>query len=235
MNITRFFPVHICIRRYHLILFVVCALLITRVSMFSSHEKKWYPYTVVLTFDDGPHPFYTLKLLDILSRYHIRATFFLVGKQIEKYPDLALAIAEEGHEFGNHTYHHYNLTTISPKTIINELKKTQHALNASTGKKMVWFRPPGGKYNDRVIHVAESCGYTMVLWDVEPRDHLPMDPDTLLNNILRNTSDDNIILLHSGIDTTVACLPRLIEALRERGFRFVTVSERIASRQKADF
>jgi len=228
MNIRALLPLHIRILRYQCIVCMVCFLLFTSISMFSSHEEQWHPYTVLLTFDDGPHPYYTRKLLDILKEHHVHATFFLVGKQIEKYPDLAQAIARDGHEFGNHTYNHYNLTTLSTSEIIKELEQTRHALGKSTGKNTRWFRPPGGNYNDRVIHTARSCGHTMVLWDVMPRDHLHVEPDTLLHHVLQNTSDGDIILLHSGIDSTIACLPRLIEALQSRGFHFITVSERTA-------
>lgn len=193
--------------------------------MFSSSETTWQPYTAALTFDDGPHPFYTYKLLEIFEKYNIKVTFFLVGKQIDKYPELVQAISAKGHEIGNHTYNHLNLTKLTLPDIHDELYRTHQSLRTTCNREARWFRPAGGNYNDLVIQTARSLGYSMALWDVAPLDHMHLSPDILFNKIIADTTDGAVVLLHSGIDTTLMCLPRIIENLRARGFRFMTISE----------
>lgn len=228
MKCNHLLPGNIRILRYQAILCIVFLLLLSAISMFSSNEQSWKPYTIALTFDDGPHPFYTYKLIDICNRYNVKVTFFLVGKQIDKYPDLAKTIIQNGHEIGNHTYNHYNLTKISPQEVLSEINKTHLASLRACDQAPRWFRPPGGHHNKRIIQLARSIGYSLALWDYAPFDHVEQPPDILFNKIINNTSDGNIILLHSGINATLANLPRIIEHFQARGFKFITVSESMA-------
>lgn len=222
------------ILRYHVIIGLVGIFMFLSPAMFSGEEKTWYPYTAALTFDDGPHPRYTRALIHLLEKYHVRATFFLVGQQVRKYPDLVRELVKHGSEIGNHTYHHYNLTRISSGKIIDELEMTNTLIEEYGGVRTTYFRPPGGNYDKRVTGISEMLGYTMALWDVMPHDHIPQEPASIAQKILDNTSDGNIILLHSGIDPTLACLPGVIEQLHARGFRFVTVSEIMAIKAQVD-
>ena len=106
---------------------------------------------MALTFDDGPFPIYTTLLLDTLDRLHLTATFFLIGEQVEQYPYFAQAIARAGHEIGNHSFHHPNLTQLAAQAVEDELRRTQEVITAVTGQTPRYFRPPGGDYNDTVL------------------------------------------------------------------------------------
>lgn len=180
---------------------------------------------IALTFDDGPHPSYTLKLLEILKRYRIKATFFLVGKMAEKYPDLVKAEVEAGHSIGNHTYHHVNLTKIPEWKVATEIKACGEVLKAITGRAPHLFRPPGGDYSKRVTEDAEALGYIMVLWTDNSDDCVRPGKNVIEEITLDRIGNGGIILMHDGIQQTLDVLPRIIEYLRKRGYRFVTVDE----------
>ncbi len=185
---------------------------------------------VALTFDDGPHPYFTENILEIISKYNIKATFFLVGIQAEKYPQLVKLLAEnERCKIGNHTYSHKNLTKLSDLEILNELKTTQEILNSISGKKNVisYFRPPGGHYNDKVLNIADKLNLKIVLWSIFTNDHSEkITEKELISKITASlSSDKEIILLHSGSITTLKCLPKIIEILKEKNYEFVTIDE----------
>ena len=180
---------------------------------------------VALTFDDGPHPRYTEKILEILKQNGVPATFFLVGKQMERYPDLVRKIARDGHEIGNHTYSHPDLTTLTKMELTAELKKTGDLAESITSEKMRYFRPPGGHYNPAVVETAEELGYKMALWTVFPKDHASPPVNVIEERVLKEVKPNGVVLLHSGIENTLRALPDLIVALRKEGFRFVKLSE----------
>ncbi|MFH1379857.1 MAG: polysaccharide deacetylase family protein [bacterium] len=230
MRIKNILHFKIRILRYHVIIFIVCALLFSSLSMFSSQEKSWFPYTIALTFDDGPHPGYTDQLIRMCNKYNIKVTFFVVGKQADKYPELLKMIDENGHEIANHSYSHSNLTFLTSQAVISELTQTHNAVTRVVNRQPRYFRPPGGNYNAQVVEAALSTGYEMVLWEVAPLDHLQQDSVVIAGKILENASDGDIVLLHSGMDPTIECLPHVIEELKNRGFRFVTVSEALLLR-----
>ncbi len=178
-----------------------------------------------LTFDDGPHPGQTERLLSILKEAHVRATFFVVGKQAELYPYLLKKIAQDGHELANHTYSHRNMKTLSDQEISEELEKTETLVSAATGKKMKYFRPPGGQYNSQVVAAAKARGYEMVLWSIFPQDHTNPPSALIRSRILGGAHKDGIVLLHSGVENTLETLPELIRTLKRRGYVFETVAQ----------
>ena len=180
---------------------------------------------IALTFDDGPHRAYTPRLLEVLRREHVPATFFLVGFQAEAQPDLVRSIAADGHEIGNHTYHHVSLPKIDVISAADEIKACGKVIQRITGRAPHLFRPPGGQYTPEVQQVAEALGYTNVLWTADPGDYASPGTQTIFDRTLRGTRNGGILLLHDGIDQTIDVLPTLIEALRAKGFRFVTVDE----------
>lgn len=184
-------------------------------------------HQVALTFDDGPHPDTTPELLSILRRYHVKATFFVVGAMARRYPALLKAIAADDHEIANHTYRHTNLMRkgISPEEICCELKACGLAVREITGKTPRYFRPPGGNYNPQVLKLIRACGYTTVLWTYNPADYTEPGEDRIVRRVTFHAVNGGIYLLHDGYPQTVACLPRIIEDLQARGFRFGTVSE----------
>lgn len=180
---------------------------------------------IALTFDDGPHPVYTLQLLGILRRMHTPATFFVVGKQVEKNPALVQLEVAEGHEVGNHTYDHVNLTVIPPELIAYELDECNAAIKKATGSSARFFRPPGGDYNGDVIRDASQRGYITTLWTNDPGDFMRLPSDVILKRSLDHLENGAIILLHDGIPQTMQILPQLITEARKRGYQFVTVSQ----------
>jgi peptidoglycan/xylan/chitin deacetylase (PgdA/CDA1 family) len=180
---------------------------------------------VALTFDDGPHPDFTPKLLDVLKRYGARATFFVVGEMAEKAPDLVRAETAAGHSVANHTYHHVNLTKIPWESVATEIKACGDVVQAITGTAPHLFRPPGGDYNRRVAEAAEALDYTMVLWTDNPGDYESPGRKAIVNKVLRNLSSGGIVLMHDGVQETVDVLPQILEYLKQKGYQCVTVDQ----------
>ncbi|HEY3378485.1 MAG TPA: polysaccharide deacetylase family protein [Armatimonadota bacterium] len=180
-------------------------------------------HTVALTFDDGPHPLYTPQLLDILDRYQVKATFFVVGKMAERYPDLIRAEVAGGHQIGNHTYHHINLTKIPRAQVHAEWLACNDVVQAIQGSAMRFCRPPGGDYNATVINAAMTSGLTTVLWTDDPGDYAQPGDAIIEARVYRQISNGGIILLHDGEMQTIQVLPRILERLQKEGFAFETV------------
>ena len=195
------------------------------------------PGTVVLTFDDGPHPQYTGEILDILKREGVKATFFVTGAQSSKYPSIVQRIANEGHEIGNHTFSHPDLTKLSDSLIRLEITATQRLIQVLTGKPPVLMRPPytaddmGYTIPEaHVVEIADSLGYKAVGANLNPEDWQGISAEAIVERVLRKVDAGNgsVIELHdAGGDRsqTVKALPVLIQALRSRGLRFVLASE----------
>ncbi len=196
------------------------------------HQGAGKPNQVALTFDDGPSP-YTPQILDILARYHVRATFFLLGKQCEAYPKLVRRILAEGHTIGSHTYTHHNLNESSAEQIILELNATQRLFEWLTGKSSLLFRPPynADSYPQNIADVrplalAGSMGYLSVCESVDLEDWERPPPSVLLERLRERRTLGNVILMHDGggdRSGTVEALPRIIEYLRARGDKIVPV------------
>lgn len=185
---------------------------------------------VALTFDDGPHPQYTPKLLAILRQYKVPATFFVVGEMAEKYPDLVKAELADGNLVANHTYHHVNLTKIPAKYVATEIKACGEVVQSITGRAPRLFRPPGGDYNRHVAEVADALGYTIALWTDDPGDYASPGTKIITDRLLARVSNGGIILIHDGVQQTIDVLPAIIQTLQGKGFRFVTLDE--MSRQR---
>ena len=192
-----------------------------RKIMHGSEARK----TVALTFDDGPHPKTTLALMAILRRYGIHATFFVVGKMAERYPELVRAEYRFGHIIGNHTFHHLNLTHVPPRDILTEWLACNLVVKSIIGIDPAFCRPPGGDVNANVIHAAQAAHMTTVLWSADPADYANPGEEVIINRILARLGNGGIILLHDGPPQTVAMLPRLIEILESRGYTFQTIPE----------
>ncbi len=188
---------------------------------------------IAITFDDGPHPAYTPRILDILRRYNAKATFFLVGMLAEKYPDLVRAEWQAGHAIGNHTYHHVNLTKIPGGYVASEIEACGDVLGDILGKKPHLFRPPGGDYNSAVAQVAAAMRYRMVLWTDDPGDYASPGQRVIYNRVIDDASPGGIVLIHDGIEQTIAVLPKIITTLRLQGYKLVTVDQLMRDKQQA--
>jgi peptidoglycan-N-acetylglucosamine deacetylase len=181
--------------------------------------------TIALTFDDGPHTDCTPKLLDILRREGVKATFFVVGSEVDKHPKLLLDEVLAGHEVANHTYHHLRLPTIPAQHVESELLDGAEAIRHATGTTTRLYRPPGGEYDREVIAATKKLNMVMVLWTDDPGDYTEPGAKVIERRTLQDVSNGSIILLHDGVQQTVDILPDLIHRLKGRGFRFVTCSE----------
>lgn len=189
-----------------------------------------------LTFDDGPDGIYTPRVLDQLKRYGVRATFYLVGKRAAARPDIVQRIVREGHEVGNHSWDHAELTRLDERRIHLELFQTHQTLVRLTGRPVRTFRPPYGALDDRVLREARAIGYATVLWNVDSLDwKRGMTRDDVLHNVLPAVRNGSIILMHSAggkgedLSNTVEALPLIIKTLRGQGYRLVTISELLAT------
>lgn len=182
---------------------------------------------IALTFDSAPSE-YSERLLDILAEKKVPATFFVLGTHIAKYPELVARMAAEGHEVANHTWDHKILTGLSPQQIHDELEKTDEALEKLTGHKPTLMRSPQGRTNDAVHRVCRELGLAEVLWSVTAKDYTTNDSELIEKRVLKQATRDGIVLLHDLYPGTVPAVPGIIDALRERGYVFVTVPQLLA-------
>ncbi|HEY3416079.1 MAG TPA: polysaccharide deacetylase family protein, partial [Armatimonadota bacterium] len=181
---------------------------------------------VALTFDDGPNPLYTPSILAELKRYNAHATFFLVGKMVQLYPDLATQIMGEGHELANHTYTHPNITKLSKNEVIAEVLRNRTMIKDVTGVQTYLFRPPGGNIDAAVTRQLRQLDYNIIYWDINAGEFRKFTPEEQAAQILSHVRDGSILLLHNGpIDGTLNILPTLLTQLSRRGYTFMTVSE----------
>ncbi|MFI8201617.1 polysaccharide deacetylase family protein [Streptomyces sp. NPDC085937] len=183
---------------------------------------------IALTFDAGPSE-HSARLLDILKEEQVPATFFLLGERhIDTYPELVRRMAAEGHELASHTWTHRILTDLEPDEIRRELVRTNEEIERLTGRRPTLMRPPQGRTDDTVHEVSRELGLAEVLWSVTAKDYRTSDSDLITRRVLDQSSRDGIILLHDLYDGTVPAVPGIIDALKARGYVFVTVPQLLA-------
>lgn len=186
------------------------------------------PY-VAMTFDDGPHPQNTPRLLDMLRERNIKATFYVIGRNVDLYPALTRRIVAEGHEIGNHTYTHRNLTTLSADAVRTEFNKTRDAIAKAAGVQPRTMRPPyGALRQDQRQWIHSEFGYPTILWSVDPRDWQRPGPSVVTSRILAGTTPGGIVLAHDLHAPTVDAMPATLDGLLRKGYKFVTVSQLLA-------
>lgn len=193
---------------------------------FGSREKK----VIALTFDDGPHPKETNQVLDVLKKYDVKATFFIAGKHANWYSEPLVRANKEGHEIGNHTFNHPDISSLSSEQIETEILKCEEILIKLTGKKPTLFRPPYGSYRkEELAKLAQKHNYKIVLWStIDARDWQNPQASKIAETITSKVKNGDIILLHDyATDNTVEALDILIPNLIKKGYKFVTVSELI--------
>lgn len=185
-------------------------------------EKK-----VAISFDAAWGSDYTEELLSILEKYNVKTTFFLVAFWIDKYPDMVKRIDECGHEIGNHSAKHPNMSQLSEERIKEELTITSNKIVEITGKKDVLFRPPFGDYNNRVMKAAKSLGYYVIQWDVDSLDYKDYGKRAIIDRVLNKVKDGSIVLFHNNATYTAEALPTILENLQNSGYQIVPISELI--------
>jgi len=229
----------------------------TATDLFTSEKYDSYPLSyhidqlgaapkkLALTFDDGPDPTWTPKILDVLKEKNVPATFFVIGLDANKWPQLLRREYDEGHEIGNHTYTHpdWENPNLSPTEIRWQLNLTERLIESIVGTKSILFRPPFGidhepEYAEEVAHLptAQDMGYLIIGQKVDPNDWsqespgVPISAEKIVENVLQEAPKGNIVLLHDGggnRSQTLAALPRIIDTLRDQGYQFVSVADLI--------
>lgn len=180
---------------------------------------------VALTFDDGPHPTSTPKLLQILKEEDTVATFFVVGFMAKKHPELVWAINKNGHAVANHSYSHATLTHISLVEVMTEYRATNEVIKRITGVEPRYCRPPGGKFSPDVLRVSTQLGLTTTLWTNDPADYASPSPEVLYDRLMSRLTPGCIVMLHDGPQNTINALPRFIQSAKAAGYRFVSLDE----------
>ncbi|PKL44919.1 MAG: polysaccharide deacetylase [Candidatus Riflebacteria bacterium HGW-Riflebacteria-2] len=189
---------------------------------------------VALTFDDGPTGEYTDSILTVLADYKVKATFFVTGREVEENLAPARQIVEQGHELGNHSYSHSRLIFKWPATIRHELEKADVAIRSAGYQGQINFRPPYGKKLFVLPWCLAQMGKTTVMWDIEPETfpEVAASADLIVEHVIQRVQPGSIILLHlmyKSREESRKALPKLIEALKQQGYRFATVTELLSS------
>ncbi len=191
---------------------------------------------IALTYDDGPNDPHTLKLLEVLAKHNVRATFFMIGRYVRQRPDIAREVAQQGHLIGNHTFTHPRLIFVSTMRTRTEIVDCRHALQEAVGKHSNLFRPPFGGRRPATIRVARELGLETVMWNLSSHDWKGAPAAELEKKVVRRIRGGDIILLHdgghraSGTDRaqTVMATDNLIRRYKDEGYEFVSVEEMLA-------
>lgn len=181
-----------------------------------------------LTFDDGPWPRYTEEVLAVLAKEEVKATFFMVGRQVYRYPNLVRRIRDEGHSLGNHTQGHAYLSKATPDAVRKQIAEGQTAIQKTAGVKAGWFRPPGGSMTPSVGREVSRYGMRVAMWTVDPQDWRRPPVGIIVQRVIAETKPGAVILLHDGGGeraNTVEALGPIIRELKKQGYTFVTLDE----------
>lgn len=179
---------------------------------------------VALTFDDGPHPEYTPKLLDALKERGVKATFFLIGKNAKVHPEIVKRIADEGHVIGNHTMNHVEITKMTDADAFLELDENRKLLEGITGMPVEYMRPPFGAWQKSLENKVNAMP---VLWSVDPLDWTTENTEEVVRRVIEEVEEDEIILLHDYYESSVEAAIRIVDILQAEGYDFVPIDELI--------
>lgn len=183
-------------------------------------ETKQRPM-IALTFDDGPGE-YTEELINCLVENNAKATFFMLGQNVEAYPEIAKKLSDAGMELGNHSYSHPDLVTIGAEAAAQQVSNTDAALKAATGFEATVMRPPGGSFNDSV---KAAINHPLIIWSIDTRDWATKSEDQTYQVVMDNAQDGSVVLMHDIHEWSVKAAIRMIPDLIAKGFKLVTVSE----------
>lgn len=189
---------------------------------------------MALTYDDGPHTTFTPQLLEILKNADAKATFFMLGTQVDLNPEIAKTVAEAGHEIANHSYSHRDMNKMTTEQIRDEIKRTQDVIQAATGVRPTLFRPPYGNFNKKVIEVCEEEGLEIVTWSIDPRDwDAKQTSDSVKDKILKQAAPGAIVCIHDIHKRTITATPEIIAGLKAKNLRLTTAGDLIEQQKKA--
>ena len=177
---------------------------------------------IALTFDDGPHPYYTEQLLKGLKERGAKASFFITGQNVEAYPEIVKKIHEDGHLIGNHTYSHIQLSSRNSDTFRQELIQTNEVIEGLTGQEVQYVRPPYGTWDKKF---EKELNMFPVLWTIDPLDWCSDNVACIVQNVTSKAEENSIILMHDEYKSTVTAAFQIIDELMEQGYEFVTVDE----------
>lgn len=177
-----------------------------------------------MTYDDGPFPD-TSRLVATLRKEKVKATFFMLGQNVEEYPEEVKEIQAAGSELANHSWSHPSLPGLGNSGIRSQLRRTNDAIEKVTGVKPTLMRPPYGANNRRLDEVSRELGLAEIYWDVDTLDWKNKDADGLIDNVLGSAARDNVVLMHDIHSSTVDAAPAIIRGLKKKGYTLVTVSE----------
>jgi peptidoglycan/xylan/chitin deacetylase (PgdA/CDA1 family) len=188
---------------------------------------------LALTYDDGPNSTYTPRLLEVLARHNVRATFFMIGHHVVEAPEVAREVAAAGHVIGNHTYTHPNLIFSSRAQVLAQVEDCYRVITQVVGEHSRLFRPPFGGRRPSVLRLARERGFIPVMWSVSAYDWNPLAPDEIVAKVTRHVRGGDVILMHDGghiqmgadRSATIEATDRLITHYRQQGFEFVTIPE----------
>ena len=195
--------------------------------------EGWIVYSVAtdkpmiaITFDDGPSPQFTPQILQILHRYHAHATFFVIGSVARKYPELLRQVKDQGHEIGNHTENHRQLSEVT----ISDIAACDKTVQSLTGFRPTWVRPPGGHLTLQFLRMARSTNHKIAMWtwDVDAKDWSRPGVQKIVKTVITNIDPGDILIFHDGggkRSQTVEALSIILDRLRKDGYQFVTISE----------
>lgn len=205
-----------------------------QIAQVFSYKKELPIYSVeteekklAISFDAAWGDDYTLEILDILDKYNVKSTFFLVGFWVDKYPEHVKEIYNRGHDVGNHSTNHPYMTKLSDDEIEKELNITGNKIEKLIKEKPILFRPPFGDYNDRVINVCKDNGYYVIQWDVDSLDWKEMGVQPVVDRVTRNVRNGSIVLFHNNAKYVLEYLPIIIERLQREGYEIVPISQLI--------
>ncbi|MCL2610414.1 MAG: polysaccharide deacetylase family protein [Defluviitaleaceae bacterium] len=208
-------------------LYLILGIMITMTSVVNTPEEvpiNEPQKLVALTFDDGPGP-YTDRLLDFFSEHNVVATFYVMGSSIQRRPETLIRTARLGHEIGNHSWLHENLTEVGTRKALNTMRRTSDIILELTGERPRTARPPYGATDERVQNILRILGNPIVLWSVDTRDWETREVEAIYNHIINGAENGAIILMHDIHRTTYEAVKKAVPSLIEMGFGFATVSE----------
>jgi peptidoglycan/xylan/chitin deacetylase (PgdA/CDA1 family) len=181
--------------------------------------------TVAITFDDGPHPEHTFKVLDVLDKYQVKAAFFCIGKRVRENPEILKQITERGHITGNHSYNHSPwFDFYSAKKIVNEIRKTDEVMEGITGNKPLFFRPPFGVTNPQLLKALNTTGHLSVSWRLRSFDTVK-SPESVIRKITRKVKGGDIVLLHDRLPASARVVEEFLMHCMKSGIRIVPLDE----------